>query len=130
MIVSGHKSTELVATVSSSFEGGIKKTTASVDDKDLTNLSAASLDEFKSNFKIESSDSKVILKNSQVFSVTKETFDGKLTEPKDKLKVTQEITVTSLAYDQNEALSFVKASIKSLIAPFPPLSFSRYSPGV
>lgn len=115
LIVSGHKSTELVATVSSSFEGGIKKTTASVDDKDLTNLSAASLDEFKSNFKIESSDSKVILKNSQVFSVTKETFDGKLTEPKDKLKVTQEITVTSLAYDQNEALSFVKASIKSLI---------------
>lgn len=115
LIISGHKTTELVATVSSSFEGGIKKTTASVDDKDLIAVSSAALDEFKSNFKSESLDSKIVLKNSQVFTVTKQTFDGKLTEPKDKIKVTQEITVTSLAYDQNEALSFVKASIKSLI---------------
>ena len=82
---------------------------------DLKNVSTGSLDEFKSSYKSESGSDRVALKNSEVYTISKETFSGKLSDPLDKLKVTQEITVTSLAYDQNEALNFVKGSIKSLI---------------
>jgi hypothetical protein len=115
LVVSGQSSSSLSAIVSSSFEGGIKKSSASVTDTDLKNVSTGSLDDFKSSYKSESSSDRVALKNSEVYTISKETFSGKLSDPQDKLKVTQEITVTSLAYDQNEALNFVKGSIKSLI---------------
>lgn len=115
LVVSGQSSSTLTALVSSSFEGGIKKSSASITADDLKNASSGSLGEFKSNYKSESSGDKVALKNSEVFTISKETFSGKLSDPADKLKVTQDIIVTTLSYDQNEALNFVKGSIKSLI---------------
>ncbi len=115
LVISGHSSSTLSAVVSSSFEGGIKKSSTSITTEDLKNVSSGSLDEFKSSYKSENSSDKVVLKNSEVFTISKETFSGKLSDPTDKLKVTQEIVVTTLSYDQNEALAFVKGSIKSLI---------------
>jgi hypothetical protein len=115
LVISGHTSSTLSAVVSSSFEGGIKKSSTSITAEDLKKVSSGSLEDFKSSYKSENSGDKVVLKNSEVFIISKETFSGKLSDPIDKLKVTQEITVTTLSYDQNEALNFVKGSIKSLI---------------
>jgi hypothetical protein len=113
--VSGYSSSELSAVVSSSFEGGVKNTLNAVSEQDLRDLSALSFDDFKSNFKFTTLPNKFVLKNSEVFSLASQKFSAQLTEPSDNLKITQDISVSYLVYDNEQALSFVKASIKSLI---------------
>jgi len=113
--VNGYPTSELSAVVSSSFEGGVKNTLNAVSEEDLKSISSLSLDDFKNSFVFPSMPDKVILKNSESFSIAKESFNAKLTEASDKLVVSQEIVVSYLLYDYNQALNFVKASMKSLI---------------
>lgn len=114
-ISSYNPTTELSAIVSASFEGGVKNTLNAVSSQDLTDLSSQSLEDFKAKFGFNSTPGKNILTNSQVFKITTQKFSNSLSDPVDKLSVTQDINVSYLVYDYNQALNFVKASIKSLI---------------
>jgi len=107
--------TELSAIVSSSFEGGVKNSLNAVSNDDLKEVSSQSLDDFKSKFVFNSIPGKVVLANSQSFIITSEKFSNKLSEPTDKISVTQDINVSYMIYDYDQALAFVKASMKSLI---------------
>jgi len=114
--VAGYSTSELSAVVSSSFEGGVKNTLNAVSEEDIKNISQASFDEFKTSFVFSTnSSSKVILKNSESFSVASEKFNFELSDPTDKLAVTQDIVVSYIMYDTDQVMSFVKSSIKSLI---------------
>lgn len=113
--VAGFTTSELSAIVSSSFEGGVKNSLNAVSELDLKEVATQSFDEFKSKFFFVSIPNKVILKNSENFSIATQKFSAQLSDPVDKLSVTQDIIVSHLFYDSNEALSFVKGSIKELI---------------
>lgn len=114
MDVNGYKK-ELTAIVSSSFEGGNKKTLSAVTSEDIKNVSQMALNEFKDTFKAEVTDSKTYLKNSEIFSIASQSFNAKISDPVAKIKVSQEITVNYFNYDKDEAVSFVKGSIKDLL---------------
>jgi hypothetical protein len=111
----GFSSSEISAVVSSSFEGGVKNTLNAVAPADLIEVSKQSLDEFKSTFVFSSTSSKIVLKNSESFSIASQKFSSELTEAADKLSVTQDIVVSYMVYDYEQVLAFVKSSIKSLI---------------
>jgi hypothetical protein len=113
--VSGYSNSELSAVVSSSFEGGLKSTVNAVSAGDLDEVSRVSLDDFKSKFVFVTSPNKIILKNSESFSISNQKLTAELTQPADKLGVTQDIIVSYMVYDYDQALSFVRSSIKSLI---------------
>lgn len=113
--VSGYPTSELSAVVSSSFEGGVKNTLSAASEQDIKDLSSTSFEDFKSNFKFTTLPNKFVLKNSEVFSLASQKFSSELTQPAENIKVTQDINVSYLIYDYDQALSFVKASIKSLI---------------
>jgi len=113
--IGGYSPSELSAIVSSSFEGGVKNTLNAVSDADLKEVSSQSFDDFKSNFVFGTSASKMVLKNSESFSVANQKFSAGLTEASDKILVTQDIVVSYMVYDYDEVLSFVKSSIKSLM---------------
>jgi ribosomal protein L14E/L6E/L27E len=115
LTIEGYTSSELSAVVSASFEGGVKNTLNAPSEEDIKNISSLSFDDFKSNFVFSTNSSKIILKNSESFSLAGEKFNVGLTEPSDKLTVTQDIVVSYLTYDSDQALNFVKASMKSLI---------------
>lgn len=108
-------SKELSSVVTSSFEGGNKKTVQSVSADDLKNISQLALSDFKDTFKAEVADSKTYLKNSEIFSIASQAYNAKLSDPVAKLKVSQEITVSYFNFDKEEANSFVKGSIKDLL---------------
>lgn len=113
--VSGYQTSELSAVVSSSFEGGVKNTLNAVSEEDIKMASKLSFEDFKNSFSFSTIPGKEILKNSETFSIARESFSSKLTEASDKLTVSQEILVSYLSYDSNQVLSFVKASMDSLI---------------
>ena len=106
---------QLTGVVTSSFEGGNKKTLSSVSADDLKNISQSALNDFKDTFKAEVVDSQTYLKNSEIFSIASQTFNAKLSDPVAKLKVSQEITVSYFNYDKAEAITFVKGSLKDLL---------------
>ena len=122
LVVSGYKDTELSAIISSSFSGGIKNSGNVVAAADLKNVSEQSLGDFKSNYTSNISGGKTPIKNSEIFKVNKETFSGKLSDPLDKIKVSQDISVSTFVYDSNESKAFVNGSIKSLL----PAGFELY----
>ena len=122
LVVSGYKDTELSAIISSSFSGGIKNSGNVVAAADLKNVSDQSLGDFKSAYTSNISGGKTPIKNSEIFKVNKETFSGKLSDPIDKIKVTQDVSVSTFVYDSNEAKAFVNGSIKSLL----PKGFELY----
>lgn len=113
--IGGYSPSELSAIVSSSFEGGVKNTLNAVSETDLKEVSSQSFDDFKSSFVFNSSASKMVLKNSESFSIAGQKFSVGLTEASDKILVTQDIIVSYMVYDYEEVLSFVKSSIKSLM---------------
>ncbi len=114
--IGGYSPSELSAIVSSSFEGGVKNTLNAVSETDLKEVSSQSFENFKSSFVFNTSGSKNILKNSESFSLANQKFSSQLSEASEKLTVTQDIVVSYMVYDNDEVLSFVKASIKSLMS--------------
>jgi len=113
--IGGYSPSEISAIVSSSFEGGVKNTLNAVSETDLKEVSSQSFENFKSSFVFNTSGSKNILKNSESFSLANQKFSSQLSEASEKLTVTQDIVVSYMVYDNDEVLSFVKASIKSLM---------------
>jgi hypothetical protein len=113
--IGGYSPSELSALVSASFEGGVKNTLNAVSETDIKEVSSQSFEDFKSNFIFNSSASKMVLKNSESFSIASQKFSANLTEASDKVLVTQDVVVSYIVYDYEEVLSFVKSSIKSLM---------------
>lgn len=113
--ISGYPTSDLSGVVSSSFEGGVKNTLNAISEEDLRKVSSESFSDFKSSFVFNTTPSQQYLKNSEFFSIASQKFNGDLSTASDKISVTQDINVSYLVYDYNQALAFVKSSIKSLI---------------
>lgn len=116
LVVSGYSESELSAVVTSSFSGGVKNTSNAVSSEDLKNVSSQSLGDFKSSYTSSKiSGDLTPLKNSEIYTITKETFSGKLSDPLDKIKVSQDINVQTMVYSPAEAKAFVSGSLKNLL---------------
>lgn len=113
--VKGYGSEKLKATVSSSFDGGVKSSVNAVSFDDMKKLSGDAFNEFRNDTQNPNQPGSVFLRNSQIYALLSEKFSPGLTEPADVLKITQEINLSYLQYSESEARNFAKAVVKDLV---------------
>jgi len=110
------KSLDLVSgVVSKAIEGGVKTDIKAVSSEDLKKVYEGGLLEIKESFKPADVPGKVFLRGSEQFTVTKADYSGKAGDAMDKLKLTLTVETSGLMYDKNDAETFVKASMKTIL---------------
>ncbi|NBO36918.1 hypothetical protein EBU91_05240, partial [bacterium] len=113
--VESYESSELKAFVFYSFDDGLKTSLPAVSEEDLKNVSNLAMEDLKQNTQNLNQVGNVFLRNTQIYTVTEQKFSHKLTEPTDILKLTQNVNLSYLQYNEQDAKNFVQALVSGLV---------------